>query len=141
MSLDRHRQRNLVPAAGHPPEAAACAASEACFEALAHIGKPEAGSLVRGGRELVLAAVLQPIAEGQLHSPVAAVAGLNANQQSLAAFLYAIFDRVFDDRLEEKRRKARRLELLWNIDLDVETVGETRHLYVEIESLEIDLLG
>ncbi len=37
--------------------------------------------------------------------------------------------------------KARLLELRRNVDLDRQAVGEARHLDVEIEPLEVDLLG
>src|SRR5438067_4725705 len=141
MGLDRQRQRNLEPTAGHWAEAAARTASKPRLETLAHIGKAEARSLVGGGRKLVLAAVLQPIADLQHHASVAEVAGLNANDHGLATFRHTIFYRILDDRLKEERRKARRLELLRNIDLDMEAVGETRHLDVEIQPLEVDLLG
>src|SRR5256885_356822 len=72
---------------------------------------------------------------------IAEVAGADPNADRFAALRHAIFDGILYDRLEEHRRKSRLLELLRNVDLHVEPVGEARFFDVEVESLEIDLLG
>jgi hypothetical protein len=66
---------------------------------------------------------------------------LDPDDDRLAALRHAIFDGVLDDRLEQERGKARLLELRRDVDLDVQAVGETRLFDVEVQALEIDLLG
>ncbi len=65
IGFDRHGERDLVAAARHRPEAAARPASEPRLEPLADVGEAEAGALVGGCRKLVLAAILQPVADLQ----------------------------------------------------------------------------
>src|SRR6476469_678831 len=72
----RHGQRHFEPAAAHRSIPAAGAACPARFEALADVDETEAGSLVRGGRELVLAAMLQPVADFEHHPVIVEVPGL-----------------------------------------------------------------
>ena len=54
-----------------------------------------------GGRELVLAPVLEPIADFQHHLPVFSLPRGDPDHDRLAALGHAIFDRILDDRLEE----------------------------------------
>src|SRR4051794_10664985 len=73
MRLHRHCERYLVPAAGHWSISAACPAAPARLQPLTDICKAEARSFVRGGRHLLLAAVLQTIADLEHHPVVVEV--------------------------------------------------------------------
>src|SRR6476646_9698048 len=94
----------------------------------------------RGGK-LILAAILEAVANLERHAPVSQRLRLDPDHNRLSALGDAIFDRILDDRLEEKGRKARLLKVFGNIDLDMKPVGETRLLDVEIEPLKVDLFG
>jgi hypothetical protein len=63
---------------------------------------------------------------------VVEVAGLDPQDDGLAAFRHAIFDRILYDRLEHERGKARLLQLRRHVDLDVQAVRKTRLLDVEV---------
>src|SRR4051794_6099613 len=91
--------------------------------------------------KLILAAVLQPVADLQHHAAVTQVTRLDPDDHGLAALGYAVFDRILDDRLKDQRRKPRGFQRLRNFNLDVKTVREARFLDVEIEALQIDFLS
>src|SRR5436190_1407000 len=101
IGLDRHRQRYLVAAAGHRAEAAAGAAAEARFQPLADVGEADAGPFVGRGGQLVLAAMLEAIADLEHHPVVVEVTRLDPDHHRLAALRHAIFDRILHDRLEQ----------------------------------------
>src|SRR5690242_20050680 len=109
--FDRHSQRHLIASAVHGAVAAARAIAPARFKALGDVGEPDTGPLVGGGRELVLAAMLQPVADLEHHSVIVEMACLDADHNRLAALRNAIFDRILDNRLEYERGHARLLEL------------------------------
>ena len=52
-----------------------------------------------------------------------------------------VLDRILDQRLEDERRHPGGAEVGGHVDPDVEALGEARFLDVEIELLELDLLG
>src|SRR3954451_25214054 len=137
----RHRQGHLVAAVVHWAKTAARPIAEPRFKTLADVGNAEPGTFVRGRRKLVLAAMLQPIADLQQHPTVEHALRLDADDDRLAALGHAIFDCILDDRLEQQRRQPRLFELLGDVDFDVQSVGETRLLDVQVQALQVDLFG
>src|SRR6185437_5122175 len=99
--FNRHDDRDLEAAAGHRPEAAAGAAAEARVEPLADIGQSDTGPFVGGRRELLRAAVFQPVADFHDHSAVVDVPRLDPDHDRLAVFRNTIFDRILDDGLKQ----------------------------------------
>src|SRR3954447_7433414 len=139
--LHRHCQRYLVAAAGHRSISAARPSAPARFEALADIGKAEAGSFMGGGGQFVLAAMLQAIADFERHPLVVERACFDLDGDRLAALRNAIFDRILDDRLQQQRGQARLFQFCRHVDLDCQAIGEPSHFDIEVEPLEVYLLG
>src|SRR5690349_13541332 len=83
-------KRDLVAAAGHRPEPATCSSTEAGVEPLTDVCQAKSGALVRRRGKLVLAAVLQAIADFQDHAVIVQMAGLYTDHHGLAAFRDAI---------------------------------------------------
>src|SRR5437762_5258217 len=102
----RHCKRYFKPAAVHWAIAAARPITPARFKSLADVREAEAGSFVGGRGELVLAAVLQAIADLEDHSTVVEMPRLDADHHRLTALRHAIFDRILDDRLQQQRGHA-----------------------------------
>src|SRR4051794_22625349 len=84
--------------------------------------------------------MLQAIADLKDHPVVVEVAGLDPDDDRLAALGYAIFNRILDDRLHQQRRKARLLQLSRNVDLDAKAIREARLFDVQIKPLQVDFL-
>ena len=85
--------------------------------------------------------MLEAVADLDRHAPIAERLRLDPDDHRLAALRNPIFDRILDDRLKDQRGQAGLLEIVGNVDLDLQAVGEAGLLDVEIETLELDLLG
>ena len=108
----------LYPPLGHRPVAAARAVAPAGLQPLADVGEAEPGAFMSGGGKLVLAAMLQPVADLDGHPVLSELPRLDADDHGLAALRHAIFDCILDDRLEEERGEPCLLEFRRNVDFD-----------------------
>ncbi len=88
-----------------------------------------------------LAAILQPVTDFEQHLAIGRGFRLNFDKHRLAAFRHAIFDRVFDDRLQQQGGQPRLQKALRNVNLDLQAVGKRAFFDVEVKPLKVDLLG
>src|SRR6185295_7451929 len=140
-SIQRQGQEHTISAVAPRPIGTFGERTEARRQALADVGDADSGA--DGTVAVAVSRRRPPARVGDLDRETAG-SGLARHdlQCDLVASLgHRMLDRILDDRLQQQRRQAGRLELCGNVEVDLEPAWETDLFDVEIEALQGDLLG
>src|SRR4051794_20012381 len=138
-TIQRQGQEHAVAAVAARAVSTTGERSEARVKSLADVGYADPGAMGLAALGRCRAAAGVRDLDGEAAG--ASFPRGDAQGHLIAGLRDRMLDHIFDDRLEQQRRQARRFELLGDIELGLEPAREADLLDVEIEPLQRNLLS